>query len=55
MRFGVYKDNPKKEDSKYDLEILKKSKSVYDIQFLPFSDLRPDSIESICIRENEHG
>jgi hypothetical protein len=55
LRFGVYKDNPKKEDSKYDLEILKKSKSVYDIQFLSFSDLRPDSIESICIRENDHG
>ena len=36
LRFGIYKENPKKKRTtagKYDLEILKKSKSVYDIAF----------------------
>jgi hypothetical protein len=58
LRFGVYKDNPKKKDgSGYDLEILKKSKSVYDIAFLAYSDLQPQqhSIEATCIRENGDG
>ena len=37
LRFGIYKENPKKKKDdgrKYDLEILKKSKSIYDIAFL---------------------
>jgi hypothetical protein len=56
LRFGIYKDNPKKKDGgKYDLEILKKTKSVYDIEFLSYSDLQPESVEATCIRENEHG
>jgi hypothetical protein len=56
LRFGIYKENPKKKDgAKYDLEILKKSKSVYDIAFTPFSDLDPHSIEADCIRENDNG
>ena len=56
LRFGIYKENTKKKkDAKYDLEILKKSKSVYDIAFMPFSDLDPQSIEATCIRENDDG
>ena len=55
LRFGIYKENPKKKDgSKYDLEILKKSKSVYDIKFIAYSDLEPNSVEAGCIRENEN-
>lgn len=53
LRFGIYKKNPKKKDeSKFDLEVLKKAKSVYDITFLSYSDLQPDSLEALCIREN---
>lgn len=56
LRFGIYKENPKKkeEGSKYGLEVLKKSKSVYDIAFIPYSELESDSVEEKCIRENEH-
>lgn len=56
LRFGIYKENPKKkeEGSKYGLEVLKKSKSVYDISFIPYSELQSDSIEEKCIRENAH-
>ena len=42
LRFGIYKENPKKkkpDGRKYDLEILKKSKSIYDISFLRYEDL----------------
>jgi hypothetical protein len=54
LRFGVYKENPKKkDDGKYDLEILKKSKSIYDIAFLKYEDLSPESIEWQCIEENK--
>jgi hypothetical protein len=50
LRFGIYKENPKKEDDKkYDLEILKKSKSIYDIAFLKYEELSPESIEWQCI------
>ncbi len=59
LRFGIYKENtnPKKKEKdgtikKYDLEILKKFKSVYDISFLQLSDLSPDSVEWQCIQEN---
>ncbi len=51
LRFGIYKDSTKK-DTKYDLEVLKKSKSVYDITFVKYSELSPDSIEWKCIQEN---
>lgn len=55
LRFGIYKANPKKkEGGKYDLEILKKTKSVYDIKFIPFSQLEPHSLEATCISENEN-
>jgi hypothetical protein len=61
LRFGIYKEkNPKKkkeeeddDDRKYDLEILKKSKSVYDIAFLRYEELSPESIEWQCIEENK--
>jgi hypothetical protein len=57
LRFGIYNDNPKKkkkDGSKYDLEVLKKTKSVYDIGFVPLSELKPDSVEAMCIKENEN-
>jgi hypothetical protein len=60
LRFGIYKEkNPKKneeeddDDRKYDLEILKKSKSVYDIAFLRYEELSPESIEWQCIEQNK--
>lgn len=52
LRFGIYKENTKG-DKKYDLEVLKKSKSVYDIAFLQYSDLASDSIEWQVIQENK--
>jgi hypothetical protein len=53
LRFGIYKENPKKnEGSKYDLEVLKKSKSVYYIAFLKYYELAKDSIEWQCIQDN---
>jgi hypothetical protein len=51
LRFGIYREKVKG-DKKYDLEILKKSKSVYDIAFLRCSDLAQDSIEGQVIQEN---
>ncbi|HXG07164.1 MAG TPA: hypothetical protein VNI77_07555 [Nitrososphaera sp.] len=54
LRFGIYKKNRKKNDaSDYDLEVLKKSKSVYDVAFLKYEDLDPNSVEWQCIQENE--
>lgn len=53
VRFGIYKPNSKKGDSGYDLELLKKSKSVYDVKFLNMSELLPDSTEAACIRVNK--
>ena len=52
LRFGIYKENAR-DDKKFDLEILKKSKSVYDIAFLKYSDLGEDSIEWHVIQENK--
>ena len=52
LRFGVYKENATG-DKKYDLEVLKKSKSVYDIAFLLYSELADNSIEWQCIQENK--
>src|ERR1051326_2021993 len=54
LRFGVYKPNPKKGADGYDLEVLKKSKFVYDVSFMKISDLSPDSIEYKCIQEHEN-
>ena len=56
LRFGIYKENPKKKDHdhrRYNLEILKKSKSVYDIAFLKYEELSPESTEWQCIEENK--
>lgn len=56
VRFGIYKENPKKkdhDDRTYNLEILKKSKSVYDIAFLKYEELSPESTEWQCIEENK--
>lgn len=59
LRFGVYKENtnPKKKDKdgemkKFELEVLKKAKSVYTISFLQISELDPGSVEWQCIQEN---
>ena len=55
LRFGIYKANKKRkkedDDGEFDLELLKKSKSVYDIKFLQYSDLVSDSIEWQCIQK----
>jgi hypothetical protein len=55
LRFGVYKENLKKksDSGKYDLEIFKKSKSVYDISFLKYENLLQQSTEWRCIEENQ--
>ena len=59
LRFGIYKENanPKKKDrdgemKKFDLEVLKKAKSVYTISFLKMSELDLGSVEWQCIQEN---
>jgi hypothetical protein len=54
VRFGIYKENKKRkdDDEKFDLELLKKSKSVYDIKFLQYYDLTSESIEWRCIQTN---
>lgn len=59
LRFGIYKENtdPKKKEKdgsvkKYDLELLKKAKSVYEISFTNLADLSPDSVEWRCIQES---
>jgi len=58
LRFGVYKENPKKDKKekdkkKFDLELLKKHKTVYDIQFMDFSNLSKDSVEMSYIVNDE--
>ena len=64
LRFGIYKENEKKglfhsyhndeddDDDNYSLELLKRSKLVYDIRFCQYSDLPKDSIEWQCIQNN---
>lgn len=55
LRFGIYKGNPgrnasKDDKKKFDLELLKKHKTVYDIKFVDdISGLSTDSIEFSCI------
>lgn len=59
LRFGIYKENPKKvnrendKNKKFDLKLLKKHKTVYDIQFMSFSSLSSDSIEMSYIVTDE--
>lgn len=47
LRFAIYKENKNKgiADNGFSLELLKRSKSVYDIKFLQYFDLASDSIE----------
>jgi hypothetical protein len=57
LRFGVYKEiKPKKQKDgsvkNYDLEILKKAKSVYDVAFVNIADVAEGSVEWKCIQEN---
>ena len=59
IRFGVYKENignkkDNDENEKFGLELLKKSKSVYDIKFLQYSHLAFDSLEWDCIYKNKN-
>lgn len=55
LRFGIYKQNEKKKGGKgeFKLEVLKKSKSVYDISFLQYSQLSPESVEWKCIQDDD--
>lgn len=60
LRFGIYKENKDKKKKerdgsikKYDLEVLKKTKSVYDVAFLTIHELGKDSVELQCIQEQE--
>jgi hypothetical protein len=57
LRFGIYNEKPKKEGKDKDkknfgLELLKKHKTVYDIQFMDFSNLSEHSIEMECIADD---
>lgn len=57
LRFGIYNEKPKKEkkgkDKKnFGLELLKKHKTVYDIQFINFSSLSEQSIEMEYIADD---
>ena len=58
LRFGIYKESPKKvkrenHNKKFDLKLLKKYKTVYDIQFMSFSSLSSDNIELSYIANDE--
>ena len=57
LRFGIYNEKPKKnkkdKDKKsFDLELLKKHKNVYDIQFINLSSLSEQSIEMEYIADD---
>jgi hypothetical protein len=56
LRFGIYKENTNKNqgNAKFNLEILKKSKSVYDIVYYQYSCLPHDSIEWQCMEEDSN-
>jgi hypothetical protein len=47
LRFAIYKENKNKKiaDNGFSLELLRRSKSVYDIKFLQYVDLPSDSSE----------
>jgi hypothetical protein len=56
LRFGIYrqkKSNKRLEDNEigYELYLFKKSKIIYDLVFLNYSDLSPSTIEFRCIDE----
>ncbi|MGA7898911.1 MAG: hypothetical protein WCA39_08645 [Nitrososphaeraceae archaeon] len=56
LRFGIYKTKESKarrEDPDYDLELLKKSKMVYNILFQSYQHLSPHSIEYNSIKYSE--
>ena len=56
LRFGIYKTKESKarrEDPDYDLELLKKSKMVYNILFQRYQHLSPYSIEYNSIKSSE--
>jgi hypothetical protein len=56
LRFGIYKTKESKarrEDTGYDLELLKKSKMVYNILFQSYQHLSPRSIEYNSIKYSE--
>jgi hypothetical protein len=55
LRFGIYREKTKRigagaQDDNFTLELLKKSKLVYDIKFFQYSDLPNSSIERQCIQ-----
>ena len=57
LRFGIYNEKPKKEGrgknkKNFGLELLKKHKTVYDIQFIDFSNLSKHSIEMEYIADD---
>jgi hypothetical protein len=57
LRFGIYNEKPEKvkkgKDKKnFGLELLKKHKTVYDIQFINFSSLSEQSIEMEYIADD---
>jgi hypothetical protein len=56
LRFGIYKTKESKvrrQDRDYDLELLKKSKMVYNILFQSYQHLSPHSIEYNSIKSSE--
>jgi hypothetical protein len=56
LRFGIYKTKKSKArrgDPDYDLELLKKSKMVYNILFQSYQHLSPHSIEYNSIKCSE--
>lgn len=56
LRFGIYrakKSKAQRENSEYDLELLKKTKMVYNIYFQHYEDLLPNSIEYDGVRNSE--
>ncbi len=56
LRFGIYKTKESKarsEDPDYDLELLKKSKMIYNILFQRYQDLSQYSIEYKSIKSSE--
>ena len=52
LRFAIYKENQNKStaDNNFNLELLKRKKSVFDVKFLRYPDLPSDSIERNCIQ-----
>ena len=56
LRFGIYRvkdSKDRRQESDYDLELLKKSKMIYNILFQRYEDLSSRSIEYNVIRYGE--